>query len=254
MKKGKNNSKYIYFLTAMLFVAFLNVSYAQNRFSLGVTAGGTLSNINGFSPLSKVPNGTILRVGPIGGIMGEYKLSEKFFLGATIQYIQMGAINKAPNIIIPNPYPNKSYMAFVDLDINNTFDYLMVPVQLSYNFKSIDKWHLYATAGGYGAYLLGSSSKVKGISQVYADASFQRQLSTSPQNFDLSMPNFFSNKHFDFGIMAGAGVSMKTKQGKVFGAFTGYYGITNFVEKNMFSLEYHHYGGCVRVGYLHTFM
>lgn len=143
-----NQMKKIIFVI-LIFVLSTNISHSQNKFEFGLSVGSNYVTYHGF----RNDNEFNSKISFLAGLTSEYKINtnlricfDLFFERKNTESNVLGqVINPGDNPL--NPTGNKIYYVFQN-------DYLVLPVQIKYQFKKIDSF--YFTTGIFGGYLLNS--------------------------------------------------------------------------------------------------
>ncbi len=149
----------------ILFVLLFLFNVVDAQWSGGVKLGLTVG-----TPIGKVEEGATgkLGLGAIGGLLTEYRLTDKWGVGLEAYYIQKKSAFTSPTDVDEYPYlyypPGTDTMVWVTARFEGMVDgsfnnhYLEIPLLAHYHFND----HLAATFGPYFSYLL--SGDISGTS------------------------------------------------------------------------------------------
>jgi len=197
-----------YLLTLFTFTCILNASYAQfsGGIKLGLTAG---------TPIGEIEEGAKgkLGLGTIGGILTEYRVTEKWGVGIELYYIQKKSSFNTPATVDeydylyhpPGPVDSVWLVAKFNGIVDGSFDnrYIQVPI-LGHYYLS-DRFSI--IGGPYFAYLLGGD--ISGTSSG--------EVTIHVGTVDVENEPFNESQHLeklDYGMATG--VRYKTNFGMVY--------------------------------------
>ena len=172
--------KKIFFVIVMAAVCLTMSAQEAGSMRFGITGGGNLSSANLDADHSS-------KFGFHAGVVGEYNVSESFFINATLKYSMRGVKDV--------PY------AGTKLEWNP--GYIELPIHAGYSYSFSDKFKGFAEAGPYFAYAV--SGKMKADIGVSADL------------YSDDAANVLGGKYnrFEFGLGGAIGVEYSSVQLKV---------------------------------------
>jgi len=214
---------------AIYTVIITQTCFAQGNFSLGAKAGIDIPNLSaGNSGSNPVSHGWSSRLGPYFGLVGEYKLNNKWALQLEFNYSSQGG-KKDGQQAIPvsyfTSYPPAGTPEYVYANFKSEtkLNYIELPVMAKLILPIRNNWQFFVQAGPYMGYLIAAKTTVKGTSAIYADEAETTTLFpaiTINQGQDVK-----SNiKKFNAGLQGSAGVALKVPHGCFMFTAGGNYG------------------------------
>ncbi|MEZ4948612.1 MAG: porin family protein [Saprospiraceae bacterium] len=222
------------FLTALLFVAFSTVSYAQMNF--GIRAGAAFNDVVATEGLDAITpefkNVTTYNI----SLISEYEIGDYFSIQPELSYNTKGfRIKETADIELWNiPLP-------VGIEAVSKFSYLEVPLLFKGRVGN-DKVKAYAMAGPAVGYA------VDGDLETYGRVFFDIKLFET--DIDLDAVGY---ERFEVSGIVGAGVEFLTNSGKIFLDARYQHGFTQLYDIPVFNEKIKNRGTSVNVGYVMSF-
>jgi len=244
-----------YILLTIALIITANAGFAQGRFSVGVKGGIDIPNLapndDSYSPVSK---GWSSRLGPYFGVVGVYKISEKFGLQAELNYSSQGGKKNGQQAMpvayfTSNPPPGVKDYVYTNFNIDVRVNYIELPLMARFSQPLGGRWQLIATAGPYVGYVMAAKLSIKGTSNIYGDEAETTPL--LPQAITANGDQDIKDqvRKFNAGAQGNIGVAVKMPVGNILLTVGGNYGFIPLQKDN--SLGKNNIGAAnLTVGYL----
>ena len=217
--------------------------------SYGIKGGISLPTLTGGNSDNPVNSGYSSRIGPDGGIYGEYHVDKKFSVCVGIEYSAQGGIKDGqqafyttPAFIPFLPSPTPTYL-YADFKSEAKLNYVLIPVLAKYTWRMAKKspFRIYAALGPFAGFLLSAHQDVIQKSNVIfikntdntftpiaqADFGGTNDIKSQLNTFNIGMEGFIglsyaiSQKHSVFIEAGGNYGFMQIQKGPETGNKTG---------------------------------
>ena len=226
-------------LPFFFFFSFFSVKTGKAQsWQFGIKGGLSLPNLTSAGGASDVSRGYKTISGPDFALFADYKLSDKFFLEADLEWSTQGGQKSGLQTIPAIPdlaqyFPPGTQYLYANFTSTVRLQYLMLPVMLKYtmNLGKSGKWRLYVDGGIFGGLLMTAIASASGSSKVYLDKEQTQPLGSLAVNFD-STGNIKNQLHEgNFGIEGNLGLLYQSSSMALFMEAGGNYGFID-LQKN----------------------
>lgn len=206
-------SVFLFFVTLLAFPVMAQVGELRNNFAVGVNAGFNYSKLS-FSPTIKQSG----LVGPAGGITARY-ISEKYFAMICGIQVELNYVQRGWKELIEDGTEDT---------YSRTMNYLEIPFLAHLAFGKERGGRFFINLGPQIAFLLGENEKFSE--------------SWTPGGRRNEQYGKMAENKFDYGIVGGLGVEIRTKAGNFLVEGRYYFGLSdvfNSTKKDYFSRSAH---------------
>ncbi|MGB1308053.1 MAG: porin family protein [Oceanihabitans sp.] len=178
------------------------------------------------------------------GIFVDYGLNEKLSLQLELNYTVKGGerngLQPVPADQMPPGLAPPGTVFYADFDNRTALEYLEVPILAKMTFGS--NWRFFGNVGPYFGFLIGAEQETSGSSRLYADEDGDMPIPLPPEYggnnplpFDAKTDIKDNIKNFNFGAIAGVGVSKSiSKHSEFLFEVRGTYGFIKIQENSDF--------------------
>ncbi len=226
--------KYFLFFFAFLWSGGL---FSQEKISFGFQGG---VNAPGLVVKSKNPvvDGYKTKLSAYFGLIAEEGLSKNWSLIEEIDYANMTIIKSGSQVIPRSAYDNLKLVnvssfphLYGTFDSNIQTKYIEVPIMLKYNVYEDEQIIFYVNGGLFAGIMFYGNATTQGIGKVYSDAGHTKPIDppiTISFNQSQNLADWFHP--LNFGLKAGAGLTVKGETGEFFVNLNTSLGLVNIEE------------------------
>ncbi|MEJ2076590.1 MAG: porin family protein [Acidobacteriota bacterium] len=182
---------------------------------LGVRGGPSIPRLSGGG--NEISQGYSSIAAPNIGGFAEYSFNDRVALTIEVDYSGQGGERDGlqPITVSPEglpPMPPGQYL-YADFKNKSILNYLEVPVLGKYRWKVSDRWSFQVNGGPYVGYLLNSTQKTRGESQIFLDANrtplTMGGYELPPVSLDADTNTINDLNRWNVGITAGGGLAYR---------------------------------------------
>jgi hypothetical protein len=218
----------LFCLVSMLSVA----AGAQRKWSVGAKAGISIPNLRAPKDDIGFNGGYKSVIGPVAGLLLEYKLSKNFSLQTQLNYSTQGGEKKGDQRIRTKGFESffpagtaiPDYL-FARFDNKIKLVYIELPLLAKYNLHLSKFTELSFLGGPYVGQLVKATNISTGRSKIYTDPNYTQEFNSFTFDFNREEDVIDQFYRLNYGVQGGMIISYAFKPVKLFIAGEGTYGL-----------------------------